>query len=370
MEENRRNNLNQKIHFWGLLFLQVPHVCTNIVFLFNYLPIIRVLGILLLLYSSIINLNSEKLIINKIALIFFIIIGGVVSYFTTKDIIIFELLLMVAASIGFKFNEVVKNDFRSKIIIFILIVSSYLLGYTSTNFTIVRNGELRNAFGFYHPNTFGMYVMIIFLEYIYLMKPKNIRLILSSVLLATFVNFSSNARSAVYGIVSATILVILRGYVKKSIQNKIIAFILGNIYVILFIISIFVTILYINKNDLALYINELMTRRLSLQAEYMSRYDIKLFGNMIDFTKTLDNGYLKCLLNYGILVTILYAWVNYSVIKKAIKNNNFIIAIYIVILQVYTMSESSMLYIYFNIFLLYAFTKEGKIKETEELKHA
>lgn len=370
MKENKRSNLSQKLHFWGLLFLQIPHVCTNVVFLFNYLPIIRALSVLLLLCSSIINLKLEKLSINKIALIFFIIVGGVVSYFITNDIMIFEILLMVAASIGLKFNEVIKNDFKSKIIIFTLIVSSYLLGYTSTNFTIFRNGELRNAFGFYHPNTFGMYAMIIFLEYIYIMRPKNIGLILSASLLVAFINFSSNARSAVYSIVSVVVLVLLRRYLNKSIQNRAIAFILRNLYIFLLAISICVTILYINKNDLALWLNELMTGRISLQAEYMNRYNVGLFGNKIDFTKTLDNGYLKCLLNYGILVIGLYAWMNYSIVKKALKNNNFIIVMYMVVLQIYTMSESSMLYIYFNIFLLYAFTKENEIKEGKELKHA
>ena len=370
MKVNKRSNLSQKLHFWGLLFLQIPHVCTNVVFLFNYLPIIRALSVLLLLCSSIINLKSEKLSINKIVLIFLIIVGGIVSYSITNDIMIFELLLMVTASIGLKFNEVVKNDFKSKIIIFTLIVSSYLLGYTSTNFTIFRNGELRNSFGFYHPNTFGMYVMIVFLEYIYIMRPKNIGLILSGSLLAVFVNFSSNARSAVYSMISVIVLVLLRRYVDKSIQNKTMAFILRNIYLFLLAISIYMTILYINKNDLALWLNELMTGRISLQAEYMNRYNVGLFGNMIDFTKTLDNGYIKYLLNYGILVVVLYVWMNHSVIKKAIKNNNFIIVIYMVVLQIYTMSESSMLYIYFNIFLLYAFTKEDEIKESKELKHA
>jgi len=367
MKEDNRNNLSQKLHFWGLLFLQIPHVCTNVVLLFNYFPVIRALSVLLLFCSSVINLKSEKLKTNKIIFIFFIVIGGIVSYFTAKDIILFELFLIIFASIGLRFDEVVKNDFRSKIIILILIMISYLLGYTSTNFIIVRNGELRNAFGFYHPNTFGMYVMVIFLEYIYLMRPKNIRLILISSLLATFINFSSNARSAVYGIIFATILVILRKYLQKIIQNKTVSFILRNVYLILLVISIYATVLYISRNDFALWINELMTGRLYLQAEYISAYNIRLFGNVIDFAKTLDNGYIKSLLNYGVLVSILYIWINRSVTKKAIKNNNLLIIIFMLVLQVYTMSESSMLYIYFNIFMVYAFTKDDKTEESEYL---
>ena len=93
--------------------------------------------------------------------------------------------------------------------------------------------------------------------------------------------------------------------------------------------------------------------------EFLEKYTLNFFGNAIDYTKTLDNGNIRYLLNYGIFAAILFAIISYSNIKKSIKNKNIYITIYMLIFLIYMMSEQSIFYIHFNIFLLYIFTETG-----------
>lgn len=350
-------NIGNKLYFIGILFLQMSHTCMNIVFLSRYLVTIKLLGILLLICYFVINLKYKNINKNKVILLSLVTISGLISYILTTDTTIIELVIMAMASIGLDFNKVVKKDFIAKILILILIVSCYYLGYTTSDFTILRNGELRSSFGFYHPNIFGLYVMILFLEYIYIKRIKNIKLILAATFLAVSIDITANSRSAVLGIIVAALLLVWDKITAKILYTKVISFILKNVYVILSILSIGLTILFINNNDMAIWINKILSERLLIQAEFLEKYTLNLFGNAIDYTKTLDNGYIRYLLNYGIFAAILFAAISYSSIKKSIKNKNLYITIYMLIFLIYMMSEQSIFYIYFNIFLLYAFTE-------------
>lgn len=355
LKRTEEQNIGKTLYFIGLLFLQASHTCANIVFLSGYLPIIKLLGILVLICYFVINLKYKKLNKSKLSLLFLVAISGLMSYYLTTDTTIIELVLVVIASIGLDFNKIIEKDFKVKLLILILVVSCYHLGYTSSSFTVFRNGELRNSFGFYHPNIFGLYIMILFLEYIYLKKIKNIKLILITIILAFSINSSTNSRSAVFGIIGATLLLCCDGITKKILSTKIISFILKNLYIILLILSVGLTLLYINNNEIAIWINEVLSERLFLQAEFLEKYKVSFFGNAIDYTKTLDNGYIRYLLNYGIFATILFTVISYSNIKKSIDNKNIYMTTYMLIFLIYMMSEQSVFYIYFNVFLLYTF---------------
>lgn len=355
----KEKNIGNKLYFIGILFLQMSHTCMNIVFLSGYLIAIKLLGILLLICYFVINLKYKNIDKNKVILLSLVTISGLISYFLTTDTTIIELIIIVMASLGLDFDKVVKKDFIAKILILILIVSCYYLGYTTSDFTILRNGELRSSFGFYHPNIFGLYIMILFLEYIYIKKIKNIKLILIAIFLAASIDITANSRSAVLGIIGATLLLVWDKLTVKILNTKVISFILKNLYIILSILSIALTTLFINNNDMAIWINELLSNRLIIQAEFLEKYTLNFFGNAIDYTKTLDNGYIRYLLNYGIFAAILFAIISYSNIKKSIKNKNIYITIYMLIFLIYMMSEQSIFYIHFNIFLLYIFTETG-----------
>ena len=77
------------------------------------------------------------------------------------------------------------------------------------------------------------------------------------------------------------------------------------------------------------------------------------------YNYTLDNGYIKLLLNYGLLATIFYGYIYNKTLKKTYLFNNYIVYFIILILLFFNVAESSMLYVYFNIFILYFFCKDS-----------
>ena len=88
-----------------------------------------------------------------------------ISYYKTASTMFIEILLISLNVINLEFKKVVKYDFVIKIFILIFLVSMSFMGLAKSNFVVTRNGEfIRDAYGFYHPNTFGMVIMMIFFE--------------------------------------------------------------------------------------------------------------------------------------------------------------------------------------------------------------
>lgn len=218
---------------------------------------------------------------------------------------------------------------------------------------------IRNAFGFYHPNTFGMYVMMIFLDYLYLNKEKKIRNIIFAIFVSIFIHYTSDTRSAIYCIMGISILLLLEKLLIRVIQIKPIKFILNNLYLFLLCFSIVTTLLYCSKTDFSIQLNQFFSNRLYLQSIFWKNYKLSLFGNKIIYNYTLDNGYIKLLLNYGLLATIFYGYIYNKTLKKTYLFNNYIVYFIILILLFFNVAESSMLYVYFNIFILYFFCKDS-----------
>ena len=148
-------------------------------------------------------------------------------------------------------------------------------------------------------------------------------------------------------------------------DGRIVNLLKNNLYIILLFMSIILTICYIKNYEFAIQLNQFLSNRLSLQGFYFNIYNINLIGNNIDFIKTLDNGYVKVILNYGLITTAFLAVLYNLNLKRATKEKNKELIFILLILMIFTLSESSMLYIYNNIFVIYCLSKIEVINNEE-----
>ena len=352
--------------FLGLFLLECSNFFVNVIFLSNYLKILKFISLFILAFSGVmISIKAKSLNPKKIFIILCLLIICLISYYKTRSTMFLEFLVVSINIIEMDFNKVIKYDLIIKLFIIAFIVTMNHFGYANSEFVVTRDGEfLRNAYGFYHPNTFGMIIMICFFEYIYLRGIRiNIKDYILALLIILIIKVTSDTRTVIYCIIALMALILL---VKRfKINNKILNIIKNNLYLILLAASLIVTFLYVNHNSFAISLNHILSNRLNLQSYFFNLYNINLFGNNIDFVQTLDNGFIKIILNYGIFTTIFLAILYNLNFKKCTKNRQPILMLIFIVILFFSLSESFMFYVYNNIFLCYIFSKSEGVKEIE-----
>lgn len=370
----KKNYINVKnlIFFLGLLLIELSYVSVNIILVQNYLSFIKLLGFGFLILSIMLSARDELYSGKKIFAISLILLISLVIFIKYQSLIILEIVLVATNCINKDFSKIIKYDMLIKIFLLITIITFYMIGLTNGNYEVImRNNVIRRSLGFFHPNTLAMFFMVITFEYLYLNKSKmNIFKFLLVLVLSIIFTKITDSRTALYCTVGLIITIIFNIKKRKKIfNNKLLNFIITNSFIIFLLSSFIISVMYLNGFTYANKLDILLNNRISYQAFFVKNYHITLFGNNVIYDITLDNGYLKLLLNFGLIPAIIYAFIYLCNFKKGIQKDSIYIAILILIL-IYSLCESSMLYVSYNVFFLYAFCNvDKKIKNYDWLKN-
>lgn len=359
-------NINNLIYSIALFLFVGSNLLCNVKYLMPYLLYFKLFAyVLFFINGTMLLLKGTKIKFKTLLMIFLSLFIGGTTYCITKNSLLLDLFFVLYASVKNNFYNILKIDLLVKIIITIIILMSYINGQTISRFLVTRDNEyIRSSFGFYHPNTFGMYIMMIYFEFVVLSKKIKFKNILVGIITIFIIYFTSNSRTAYFTITIFLIFYLMLWLASlKGGKLKFYNFKLNNyLFPILTILSLIFTKLYDLNLPIALKLDEFLSRRLYLQSINMKQFPITILGNNITFIRTLDNGFLKVLLNYGIVSTMIYLVIFYINFKSLKEDENNILTVIMFSLLYYTLSESNMLYIYLNIFLLYFFCKRNEIK--------
>lgn len=348
--------------FLGLLLFQVSVFYVNVSLINIYLQQIKLVSYLIFIFCIMLQIKKQKLDIKTTLLITILFVISAITYIKTSYPIFVEILLIFFATLNLDFNKILKADIFIKIFIIISLFIFNSLGLATSEFVVTRGEVIRNSYGFYHPNTFGMIIMITFFEFLYLFSNKlKIWHYILGIGLICLIEITSNTRTAMICIAILLLTCLFNKYVKKIVNNSIVEFFIKNLYLILLVISVIITLMYIYEVPLSNEINELLSNRVYLQSVFYNEYGITLFGNNIDYERTLDNGFLKVLLNFGIITSLFFIVIYWLTFKKCYKEKNYVLIYIFMILLFFSFSESSMFYIYNNIFMIYLFTNKKEV---------
>ena len=125
------------------------------------------------------------------------------------------------------------------------------------------------------------------------------------------------------------------------------------IFVILTLISFYITYKYMNGNNLAIILDNLFSERIYLQSLFLNLYKVTIFGNEIVYFDTLDNVYMRVLLNFGIIVWGLYLFIYHSIVKSALEKKDIVMLIIVFVFMIYGLMEWYIIRPGLNIFLIY-----------------
>ena len=274
----------------------------------------------------------------------------------------------------------------------LLVFSLYFSELTDKEIYALRDGFVRNAFGFGHPNGTGSFILALSLLFWCSFKGKFSNLVSIVIFLSAYLLISSyiDSRtneilciaSAGFALIYVAVISILHDKIKSYLL------IISQYICIsgLSILSIgYLLFCYFYNPEIDIYreLNDLLSTRIQLTHDGLIRFGISLWGSIVQFAdinptgfesvKTVSYNYLDSLFVYvpichGIFALILLNIAYIIVVRKAFIAGYHRIGITLFILSIYSISESFFIQIAANIFiylLLIEFEKNRKISIEE-----
>ena len=353
MMKKMKNNACQFLLIASIFLIEFSNFAQNISIIAPIKNYLFYLGLCFTVLNMVLTIFRLKLYLKSVVAILILFIFSLIIKYVTSDDIFIELFSFIIVAFNISFDELIKKDFKIRIFMLLFIFFFYVLGFAiKTSF--YSDGQIIYAFGFNNPNTFAFFCLTIFWEYIYIQKDKiNIKKIIITTLIALILFELSDSRSSEISIILFDILFLINIKKQNVRNNKITKLLIPNLFIIFTIISYIITIDFINKKGYTIELNNFLSSRLWMQRHYILNYPINLFGHKVDYIFTIDNVYIKTLINFGLAGTFIMNYI-YSKIIKIAKEKKDIVMYYIaIVLLLYGLMEWYIIRPVLNIFLFY-----------------
>lgn len=321
------------------------------------------LSLMLALVTTILLLKIGKMKVSHFALIIMSLLICYVSYKITDNMRMLYIPLTIPFLMLYEIKDIAKFDAVSKISIILIVFTFYLLGLT-TEEAILRGNDLRMSFGFRHPNTLGYILVTLLIDLLIFCKSNKKRksIIIAYVIIASVLLMMADSRTSIVALIG--ILMINAFHPKIRIKKAAIKRLCKTIAVLapvlMTILSIVFTNMYRSGNESIKKMDEVMNGRIGMQAYYMDKSNVTIFGQKMDFSVLpLDNSYYNILLNFGMSGLALMILMYSLSIKRALDEKDFRLLGFLVLLSIFAIMENSPTRIAATPIVLYAFTKKG-----------
>lgn len=285
--------------------------------------------------------------------LFLIVVSVIELNYVNDHTLLFYIVFIITAPV-MEIDQFWRSDSRARMVFAVIVICSCLLGLIS-NYTMLREnrGLTRYAMGFMHPNVFAGYMSILILECfcVAMNKKQSWRNYLMAIIGLFIIDTLANGRT--FELALAVVLLLSIVIYNSQFKNKIVNFFLIILPFILIGLSLYIVIEYDASNTVWASVNELVSNRISFAKNFMTEFTIGLWGQDIKLvgslhaaqssiqTHILDMGYLRFLLEYGALFTIMLCVFMSICMKFAIKTRNYTAALLLLFLEVSALFESS-----------------------------
>lgn len=362
-----KSTVPEMLLLFAILPAQLRAFGVKITFLIPYIPMLEkgIFAILIIVAAA--NFFSAKLKLKELVIVVLFVVLAIVSYMITSSPTLSYLLLIPFAAKNTDFQKIIKTDLWAKILVMLFVFACYAANLTKSS-VVLRNGVIRESFGFAHPNTLGYLSMMIWLESILLLrrakKPVMFQVLAS--VAPILLCFLADSRTAIAAIVVAVFCLTVEDVLSKKRAQSVVTKkrkILYLVPIVLIIASFLTTYAYNNRNTLAIKLDTALSSRISLQSYYNKEYTLTPLGRELTSEdlqeRPLDNGYYRILYNngiFGLVALLVIVWLSLS---KTQDEQNRDVASIIVLLLVYGLSEWLVFRALITPFWTIAFAKEG-----------
>lgn len=339
----------------------------------NLLQIPCYLGIVFLIIRK---RYSLKILINYAVILAILFIG----YMFSGQAAFFRGGMLILATRDYPYKRIVRTSRYAITSVFTLALFLWITGLSDAG--IARRGGI--AFGYVHPNIAAQVIMIIILLWL-VEKGRNIKkrdyAIFELIVIFVFVVTKSRTATLIVAMAPIIIEITKRIYVKKS-HRKISVLLLQCSQLIMFFFTC-ITAMKLPDSNLLKILDLALSNRLFLNYYLLNKFPLKLFGQNVNLTEsdvynniqniygaavTCDCTYTLSLIIMGLIPTVLFCLGYVLIIKKALKNNNYIILATCILLTAYAFCESQMVEIYNYFVYFYIFAKDDMEIASRERK--
>lgn len=301
-----------------------------------------------------ISTTIRQSISTKSLFLMIILLGAaIVELSIIGDVTVVFYIVFIFCTKNLDCDEFIKTDMLFKCGFILAVTSVCLIGLIE-NYTMVRpDGSLRYAMGFNHPNSFAGIVISVLLEWMCMKIQKTIRFrhVVWIVLMVAIVDWLTNSRTFE---LSMIITLILTYVFIKAKNSKLINAVFIGMPFFLSILSFGIVLLYDRSNSNWVMIDTFVSNRISFAQNFIMEYKLRLWGQNLNLvgsiqalitsenTHILDMGYLRFVLQYGLIFSILLIAIIMIDMSYAMKKKNVTMIVLLTFLCVSAVFESTL----------------------------
>lgn len=337
---------------------------TEITYMYNVsfvYQLIKVLVVFIFLAKLVFvdKYSKYKLVFYFIAL-FFLFLDAILI---DNNTLFFSTLIALSAY-NVDFDKIVKVDVKVRILLLLSVIGMSLLGVLP-NFAKFINGSFKQAFGFTHPNVLCFFVITILLEFMFINKKNNLKYIIINIVVIYLLTVFCFSRTSVFAYVLIFIVNIIVKNKEKFFNERIVKFTFILLPLLITLFTFIVIIGYGKGNEISRIMDIVLTERIKTGYNFYNDYGIHLFGNEIKTvvtrealslgvkTNIFDMGYLRLIINYGILVSIIVISLLCALQKSILKNKEYKLLLISTFFIITGFAENNLFNIIMNFTLIY-----------------
>ena len=303
-------------------------------------------------------------IVNLIITFFIFGIFLISGYISHSLSIVFSFAIILYST-NVCFDNIVRYSLKLITIVTVIIMT---LGYLGLITNVMKNRSIfdstRYSYGFGHPNTLALLSFQWIAEYLYHRRNRHsfkkyvAPIFVFFVIMRATYSFTFFASS--FLLIFFCVLVELIEWKSKLSKRLLKITLFFSMSIILFLVRFY----WINPYRLTRNLRTLRARFI-LSQNYIHAYGINIFGHKISIGSRvsipgyrvgyfyLDNGYIRILIESGLLVFCLFIVAYYIYFRKIIQKQNTIICVITIFYLIYGFMEYKAFSVAFNIFLLH-----------------
>jgi len=302
------------------------------------------------------------------------ILGVLISIFTYQYLFVdptnFFKVSLNAVLFLFALKDIELKTFFKTVVIselsaFVIIIGLFMIGLLPNTTQLGRFGVIRNGLGFANKNYMFILLNIILAFYGIIKDSKKI---ITPILLLGFISFFYFQS---YNRTAYLLLIILMGYwiIKNLLpkytgwMNRLLLYAIRTLILLGPLLMYVSAYFYSANSKLLSYMSALLSGRIRMGHEYVLNNPVNLLGNKLEFVNQfssnfrgvellLDSGFLRLILNFGVLITIIFIVYVWKLSTKLFNSqySNLLIILFIELLFLITESypfqmETSLLFV-------------------------
>ena len=288
--------------------------------------------------------------------------------------------LAIIASLNIDSKRIVRFNVISNICFIVSVVLPALIGIIP-NDIYIHEGKKAYALGFSYYSNIPYMVLVVTLALFWLANSqKKEKIVLITSIPIQILIYKVSTTILVLGIYCVfMVAVLLSRLLNTNKKHKVLIFFSAIMFPCAAIITFLISIYY-TKNSFFMTLNKLLNNRLEFNARAFRMYNISIGGQKIitsnggfdaDYVNHyfyVDSGYVYTLISYGIIFFIILIFLYSFLFQKAVRDNEFKLAIWCLVICIFSVINNIMLKISINplpILALDAFTKWNAGKKTK-----